>query len=355
MSQYERIVSYIYQYDHDRKGANTGFARVERRGKYCRIFVQIRSFALDKMPQVYLYRQLPDGIETVCIGQLTVQGNNFICKAQSDAGQLFQSEFAMDDMDGLLIYMQKKLYFATSWRNDTFQIGNWQETDEAAAASPQAAAQSAVPESQAAASPQAAAQSAVPESQGAPGQKAAVQSAVPESQAASLPQAAIHSVMPENPTAQETARKNRNADLQMQSVCSVCPFKRNTYDYGKKILMSFPSMKPFREGVVKSCVRIELQDIGCLPIQFWSLSGNRFLLHSYYCYRHLLFAKKPDEKYVLGVPGIFSEKERRNAARFGFYDFQAIGEGGSSQGAFGYWMMEMPKAPVDCGEVGREP
>lgn len=110
--------------------------------------------------------------------------------------------------------------------------------------------------------------------------------------------------------------------------------------------MSFPSMKPFEGGVAKACVRMELQDIGCLPIASWSLSGNRFLLHGYYCYRHLLFAQLSDGRYVLGVPGIFSEKERRNACKFGFQEFQSIGDFGMQQGAFGYWFMELP-----CGSV----
>jgi hypothetical protein len=104
-------------------------------------------------------------------------------------------------------------------------------------------------------------------------------------------------------------------------------------------------MKPFQEGVAKACVRMELQDIGCLPIALWSLSGNRFLLHGYYCYRHLVFAQMADERYVLGVPGIYSEKEQKNARRFGFTDFQALGDLEIRQGAFGYWLLELPREP----------
>ena len=134
------------------------------------------------------------------------------------------------------------------------------------------------------------------------------------------------------------------ADMQIQSICSTCPFKRKNYDYGKKILMTFPSMKPFPAGIAKACVRMELQDIGCLPVASWQLAGNRFLLHGYYCYRHLLFAQLVDGSYVLGVPGVFSDKERRNAARFGFDTFQAIGEPVAAQGVFGYWLMDMQPA-----------
>lgn len=131
------------------------------------------------------------------------------------------------------------------------------------------------------------------------------------------------------------------SQLQMQAICGVCPFKRQNVDYGKRILLSFPTMRPFPEEKGSECVRLELQDIGCLPMKYWSLSGNRFLLHGYYCYRHLIFCQKGMGKYMLGVPGIYSDREQKNAVRFGFHSFQSIGEFGRQQGAFGYWLMEL--------------
>ena len=142
----------------------------------------------------------------------------------------------------------------------------------------------------------------------------------------------------------EKPDEQSQANMQIQSICKACPFKRKNYDYGKRILMTFPSMRPFPAGIAKSCVRMELQDIGCLPVASWQLAGNRFLLHGYYCYRHLLFAQLENGSYVLGVPGVFSDKERRNAVRFGFDTFQAIGEPVATQGVFGYWLMDMQPA-----------
>lgn len=140
---------------------------------------------------------------------------------------------------------------------------------------------------------------------------------------------------------EEGVEMAETSQVQMQAICGVCPFKRQNVDYGKRILLSFPTMRPFPEEKGTECVRLELQDIGCLPMKYWSLSGNRFLLHGYYCYRHLIFCQKGMGKYVLGVPGIYSDREQKNAFRFGFHSFQSIGEFGRQQGAFGYWLMEL--------------
>ena len=68
-----------------------------------------------------------------------------------------------------------------------------------------------------------------------------------------------------------------------------------------------------------------------------------FLLHGYYCYRHLILAKVEQKKdkedvggrgendgasedegvYLMGVPGIWQHREQYMAAMFGFSQIQA--------------------------------
>ena len=142
----------------------------------------------------------------------------------------------------------------------------------------------------------------------------------------------------------EAAKEAAKGEIQMQSVCNACPFKDHTMDYGQKILCSFPTMHPFCEDAIEGCVRIEPKDIGCLPMSEWSLSGNRFLLHGYYCYRHLIFVKGNDRRYYIGVPGIYHEKEKKQAAMYGFCEFLTIGEFEKTTGAFGYWVRRLVEA-----------
>lgn len=76
--------------------------------------------------------------------------------------------------------------------------------------------------------------------------------------------------------------------------------RSNVYD----LLMSqLPQMYPFDDDSVAACVRMELQDIGRMPMPCWIYGSNSFLLHGYYCYRHLILAKVEQKKDKEDVGG----------------------------------------------------
>lgn len=367
MNQYERIVAYIHQYQDGNKGANVGYAKIEKRGDNCRIQAQLRSRYISKSPRIFLFKQMENGIFTVPLGEMTINGNEVLYKGNTEVSKVFGSELSLEEVDGLLIYIQRKLYFATSWKNDRIYLGDWrldngeQELAETMEISDdKKAAEEVGEETEGQTQITGGKKRDFQEKPGENGKKEENQKVMVGS---------LENVEKENQgndTAvfregfgkggnhlghrEENQRGDReveiaetaeNSQVQMQTICGVCPFKRQNMDYGKKILLSFPTMRPFQEEKGTDCVRLELQDIGCLPMKYWSLSGNRFLLHGYYCYRHLIFCQKEQGRYLLGVPGIYSEREQKNACRFGFETFQSIGDLGKRQGAFGYWFMEL--------------
>lgn len=365
MNQYERIVSYIHQYQEGRKGENVGYAKIERRGESCRIQVQMRNSYISKSPQIYLFKQLDRTIRTVQAGEATIKGNEIYYKGNTEVGDLFGSKLPLEDIDGLLIYVNRHFYFATSWKNDGIDLGDWQadveETGKTVSGSP--ADDDRI-------------QQGIEEKRGEMGEqyqekreetvdeKADMQrvdaaagadnvtvSPSSESSMTAEMAEAVSGLAGQQQKISEAAGEDKKesgeveateaARLQMQAICGVCPFKRQNVDYGKRILLSYPTMRPFPEEKTMECVRLELQDIGCLPMKYWSLSGNRFLLHGYYCYRHLIFCQRDQGEYMLGVPGIYNEREQKNANRFGFGSFRSIGGYDMQKGAFGYWMMEL--------------
>lgn len=392
MNHYERIVSYIHQYQGGAKGANVGYAKIEKRGEDCRIQVQLRNGHASRNPQIYLFRQLEGGIRSVPMGEMSMSGNEIYFKGSTAVGKLFGADLSLEEVDGLLIYLNRDYYFATSWKNDSIYLGNWSPEEQGGerAVSEHSAEEgkgiggemtiggdsSRVEDisgekgehsegfSQTAEITDGEEQGAMPTAG-----KSDVQDLVegreeqqqekderPEKDAAVMSEGVnggSREVMTEKGEREDEEQKKERgvgegsveaagtSQLQMQAICGVCPFKRQNVDYGKRILLSFPTMRPFPEEKGSECVRLELQDIGCLPMKYWSLSGNRFLLHGYYCYRHLIFCQKGMGKYMLGVPGIYSDREQKNALRFGFHSFQSIGEFGKQQGAFGYWLMEL--------------
>lgn len=107
---------------------------------------------------------------------------------------------------------------------------------------------------------------------------------------------------------------------------------------GEELLEKFPEMCPFFDNSVSASVRIEPKDIGVLPMEFWYLANNSFLLHGYYCYRHLLFMKMEMEQekvYAIAVPGNSNYREKFMANMFGFEQFKTVQK--KENAGFGYW------------------
>ena len=119
----------------------------------------------------------------------------------------------------------------------------------------------------------------------------------------------------------------------------------------KYFFAHFTRIYPFEDNEIIFCVKIEPKDIGLLPKETWSLSNNSFLMHGFYCYHHLIFAKRKDRygsQYIIGIPGIYHNRERFMAKMFGFENFKSIKRRELQQGDFGYWYLSIDfNSPTD--------
>lgn len=112
----------------------------------------------------------------------------------------------------------------------------------------------------------------------------------------------------------------------------------------REILDANERMYPFQDGEIAECVKIEPKDIGKLPVEFWVLGNNSFLLHSYCNYKYLLFAKRMNRikcEYLLMVPGVYQHREKVMAKMFGFEHFKCVRYREQRVGEFGYWYMSI--------------
>lgn len=351
MNQYERMVSYLYSYKDGEKLANVGYAKIEKRGMQCRIMVQMRAVVTQKAPRVYLYRQEEDGIRTILIGKMHARGTNLVCKAEAKRENLFETGKSIEDMDGIYIDIQDDICFDTTWKKDYFYKGIPQEYKKETEAEKKIDPYRTDPKEQTQ-KEQKAIKDGTDQKEEKENEASRAQEETSQVQEEILqvqqetPQEQEEVVM-DSDMAREIKKKAKDAatgDIQMQSVCNACLLKRSNTDYGQKILNTFQVMHPFCEDVAEKCVRIEPKDIGCLPMAEWALSGNRFLLHGYYCYRHLIFLKRKDQRYYIGVPGIYYEKEKNQATKYGFSEFLSIGDFEKTTGAFGYWIRTLVEA-----------
>lgn len=110
----------------------------------------------------------------------------------------------------------------------------------------------------------------------------------------------------------------------------------------EKLCHRFPKIRAFVDEPERICLKIDLRDLRLLPSENWVLGNNSFLLHGYYNFRYLILTTGEDEeKYLLGIPGIYHPNEKMMASMFGFQGFQSVKNCDKMLGQFGYWCKEV--------------
>ena len=82
MSNYRRLISYIYEYEGKAKGRNVGFAKLESRGNQCKISVNVKKIFTGGDAGIYLL--IPGG--EILLGKMFVRGGagEFRATVQTD-------------------------------------------------------------------------------------------------------------------------------------------------------------------------------------------------------------------------------------------------------------------------------
>lgn len=353
MNQYQRMICYLYEYNRAQKGANVGYVRLEQRGERCRVQIQMRGRNLETPPIAAFFKQEKTGVHLLRIGEMQKGKGELYCRVESSINNLLDKNHTLEEMDGIFLYVSDALYFASSWKLQEIFVGSptwWEQDGEGEKGTRE--------ESGGAENDAVVSQDSVTEEWEAEEQKAEEKPKELETaEALPMPEEASDNTV--EYTMRETEQEIASArtvpqargvfdgrdlsvsEMEAQTVCERCPFKRKGLDYGKRMLLTFPVMKPFGENFFGNCVRIEPQDLGCLPMKLWPLSGNVFLMQGYYNYRHLIFMERNKGKYAIGVPGIYSDVMQEQGRAAGFPEFMAICGQKNCRGAFGYWVMPL--------------
>ena len=393
MGRYERMICYLYEYQDGHKGANVGYVKLEKRGEKCRVLIQMRRADLATLPQAALFQQEKTGVLLIPIGVMRDNNGSMKGQYEGNVDNLAGTGLSLDDVHGVLVYVEEGHYFASTWnleQIDARQLRWWQgdQHEDAGKAEALPEGGNETPQNMVISSdgsngtPQnmdvssdsssetlqnkvvsADSSSETPQnmdvssdsSSEAPRREVASsergintprKEVVSSGSGSNIAQrfadhlASAQAGISRKPENASMERCSQSAEVAGQSICGSCPFQRKELDYGKKMLLTFPVMRPFGERYPGQCVRIEPQDIGCLPMRMWSLSGNPFLMQGYFQYRHLIFMEW-EKGYVIGVPGIYSNMMQSKAENAGFRDFIAICGQKNCRGAFGYWLMPL--------------
>lgn len=147
----------------------------------------------------------------------------------------------------------------------------------------------------------------------------------------------------------EESVKTMAEAVESVTMCEECPYQKKRsgkkVDAFEEMIEKYPKLPMYGATELFDCVRIHPRDIGKLDMRNWKLGVNSFLSHGFYTYQYLLLGKLRFEdgthRCVIGVPGVYSNRERYLANMFGFDQFIPVKQTNVKMGEFGYWIVEI--------------
>ena len=321
MSDYRRLISYIYEYEDKEKGKNVGFVKMEARNGQCRMNLSVKNIYVGgNAIGVYLLGK--DGVKTF-LGNVFVRGGNGEFRTTVDVKNVEGTGNELDTYYGMTVHDVKN-----SWRSYTTIWGD-------AAAVPEILG-----------SPLA--QEVLPGAEDVEGEK--MRLSVAEEIEAELEQedgAQAAETQPEVPKKSEPI--SPSPELEDPDVLK---YLQETEDsvmdpeqLWQELRKNYPKIDPFDYDGRSEVLTIRPQDIGRLPREVWVYGNNSFLMHGYYNFRYLILVRLENNngevRYLLGIPGHYYSNEKYMATMFGFPNFVLSKKQPPNDGRFGYWYTEI--------------
>lgn len=351
LQDYKRLVSYMYNYENKAKKNNVGYARVEARNGLCKITIHISESGLEsRQLKAYMFYRVGTEMKCISLGYLNVKSSVAECRLQTNSEDIMESGYRLSEISGIVVSVSSDKYYGTEWDDKPIVLNSIvlsegrpvqgqlevpeKENLEAAEIMKRMEQNNPIQElmeqndQTEQKEQQTEAKTIESKSLWKPPLEKEQTQTVQEEAAAGLVEESQESAEKENSDTEETIHNN------------ACENEERKVSQADQIFLRYPRMYPFEDDEIIDCVRIEPQDIGIFPMENWVYANNSFLLHSYYSYRHLIYAKKKEGngvQYILGVPGIYHNREQFMARMFGFYNFKPIRNREHKTGEFGYW------------------
>lgn len=117
MSEYKRLVAYIYLYDRGKRVKNIGFTKAESKNGECRILVHIKGAWLteDSDCEAYIFYRQRERLKGIRIGTLSLTNGAGELKIVTEAASIMGSKLSLSDMAGIVIRVNDGHIFATRW------------------------------------------------------------------------------------------------------------------------------------------------------------------------------------------------------------------------------------------------
>jgi hypothetical protein len=278
MSGYRRLIAYIYEYDGKVRLANKGFVRIDVRDGCGRLYISMKDIREKNSTQnIWFYRWHGGIMHTIQTGEI------LICEGSGETKLTFMEEqiepdISFEDIGGVVIGRGETRMYGAEW--DEREI-NMQLLD----------------------------------INGAKPEEFIIAECAGESEE-------------NNETESEQECESQNAAL-----------KGREMDDWRSIFEEGKLLQPFDDDMMYDCVETKPELMLRAPFCERNFYYNSFLLHGYFCYGHLLVGKLAGEgnRYFVGVPGTYNNRERVMAAMYGFENFRKSIRRDNRHPYFGYW------------------
>lgn len=306
MSDYKRLVSYIYEYVDGEKRESIGFVKVNARDGVCKIRIHMRGFYTKGQEpyRVYVFLQKRERLSGLLLGELESRNGALEWSGITESENLMNGGFGLGDSQGIYVEGEDHVY-AARWDDFPVDVESFTPIRRSV-------------------------RQTVDESSG----RAA-------SEEEERPEAVQAAEIALEAAAQEIQQPEEMLETGEETEEERCKKHDSRGEQWKYLENRFPVMRYVDGGgAVISSIRLDSKSLTRVPRDKWELGNNSFLLHGLYQYRHLLILRRQVEdevSYYIGIPGVYNDREQVMASMFGFQEFRMLKEPGARQGSFGYW------------------
>lgn len=315
MSEYQRITSYLYEYNNGIRGENTGFAKVEVRDQQLKISFRLHSQKPILPLELYFYYYNHGKMFGIPWDTINPTSNHYEYKETFQLSDILKDSEELSKMDGLLFLHDDHSFYGSQWKDTPIQLRVFEKKSKN------------------------------------PPQLEEYMEAVSLHQQPVAKQDPQEKEIPEPIVVAPVNLADRPADKQEQpndleekvseipEIKKEMPKEESSTDQAETS-PAYPQITPLPTPDYSSALKLRIDDLSEFPFLPDTLPGNGFLRLQVQNYGYLFLGeKKLTDCHYIGVPGIFTNQRNFVAHLFGFPEFIPVPYQEQNTGSFGYWIM----------------
>ena len=343
MSDYKRLVSYIYSYPGGVREKNVGFAKAEVRGGQFKLYISLKGVYTDAPENFGVYlmfdrdTQIEGRYTLFPIGSFTINNGMGQYNDLLNPENINSSGYAFSDINGIAVARKDNRYYMmfSLWEDGTVTPDsvNFVEHDYKKLGVLPTSIRNIMEDNKAI-------------------------SINKDESVTQISEVTTEDLTDENPVQQVS----QIAELLSQDKSEIKAASAEPLQYyeqpeqsvkepiqkpnsHEKIFQNAEFIDAFDDDYYYDCIEVSPEQLRDFIRGDDTIISNSFLLHGYYNFRHILFGRvRPNNShtaYFIGVPGMYCNRERFMASMFGFNSFKKSCRSDYSNPYFGYWYQEI--------------